>query len=295
MPNRTIIIAEIGECFNGNLGTAKRLMEVAKEAGCDYVKFQTLDREGIAKDDPEREWFLRVALTKGQLETLMGYSRRLGIRFLCSPENEKKAQVLKQIGLGEIKIASCSLTDYELLNYVNKSFLRVFLSTGMASIKEVRKAVRMLDRVKELLILHCISEYPTGPLLKKRGLRPLSTKDVRFNMMKMLMELFPGHKVGYSDHTSGILAPIVAVAMGAQVVEKHITLDRKTPVENFKKGKEYLGTDHVMSLEPEELSEMVLSIREVENMVGPWRWERSKGETLLRKFLRGRFKHNEEG
>src|SRR3990167_588789 len=236
MSQKSIIIAEIGECFNGDIEVAKRLVEVAKKAGCDYVKFQTLDRKGIAKDDPEREWFLKVALTKGQLETLMGYARRLGIRFLCTPENKKKAQVAERIGLKEIKIASCSLTDYELLDYVGKNFSRGFLSTGMASLDEIRKAVKTLDRVKELFILHCVSEYPTGPLLEKRGLKALSLRDVRFNMMKMLMELFPGHKVGYSDHTSGILAPLVAVAMGAQAEEKHITLDRKTPIKNFRTG-----------------------------------------------------------
>lgn len=294
MSQRTIIIAEVGECFNGDMGVAKRLIKAAKEAGCDYVKFQTLDRKGIARDDPEREWFLKIALTENQLETLREYSRGSGIGFLCTPENKKKAQVLKRLRFTEIKIASCSLTDDELVDYAGKNFSRVFLSTGMASLGEIQKTVAMLSGVKELFILHCISEYPTGPLLEKRGLKALSSKDVRFNMMKMLMELYPGRKVGYSDHTSGILAPVVAVALGAQVIEKHVTLDRKTPVENFRTGREYLGTDHVLSVEPEELKEMVRNIREVETMFGPQRWERSGGEKLLREFLRGRFKHNEE-
>ena len=105
--------------------------------------------------------------------------------------------------------------------------------------------------------MHCISEYPTGPLLEQRGLKALSNEDVRLNMMRMLIELFPQYNIGYSDHTCGILAPLVAVAMGAKVIEKHITLDRQTPMKNFETGGEYLGTDHVLSLEPEELGEMV--------------------------------------
>jgi sialic acid synthase SpsE len=138
--------------------------------------------------------------------------------------------------------------------------------------------------------MHCVSEYPTGPLLEQRGLKALSPEEVRLNMMRILMALFPQHKIGYSDHTVGILAPVAAVAMGAAVIEKHITLDRKTPVENFLQGKEYLGTDHVLSLEPAELREMVRQIREVEQMLGPWKWERSEGELILREFLRERFK-----
>ena len=125
--------------------------------------------------------------------------------------------------------------------------------------------------------------------MEQMGLKALSPEDVRLNMMRMLMALFPQHAIGYSDHTSGILAPVAAVAMGARVIEKHITLDRQTPIEHFLAGKEYLGTDHVLSLEPEELREMVRQIREVELMVGPWRWERSRGEIILRKFLRERF------
>ena len=97
------------------------------------------------------------------------------------------------------------------------------------------------------------------------------------------------YKIGYSDHTSGILAPIAAVAMGAMVVEKHVTLDRKKPIENFNKGKKYLGTDHILSAEPEELKEMVSQIREVEKMLGKPKWERSEGEKILRNFLRKRF------
>jgi sialic acid synthase SpsE len=141
--------------------------------------------------------------------------------------------------------------------------------------------------------MHCISEYPTGPLLEKNGLNALKNENVHLNMMVMLKRLFKGYKVGYSDHTGNIFVPAIAVAMGAKVIEKHITLDRRTPIECFNKGLGYMGTDHVLSLEPDELKQMVKNIREVEKIKGEWRWERTEGECILREFIRGRFRQGE--
>lgn len=286
---RTIIIAEIGECFNGDLEIAKRLMLVAKEAHCDIAKFQTLDYENISSDDPEKEWLRNVALTPQKIEYLVKYAREINIQVLFTPENIKTAGWLLDKGLKDVKIASSSATDTEFIEFVNNRFERVFISTGMASFDEVKEAVNHLNKIPDLYIMHCISEYPTGPLLEQRGLKALSHEDVRLNMMQILMGVFPRHNIGYSDHTSGILAPIAAVAMGARVIEKHITLDRKIPVENFKMGMEYLGTDHILSLEPDELKEMVRQIKEVEKMFGGWEWERSQGEMALKGFIRKRF------
>lgn len=287
--DHTIIIAEIGECFNGDMRAAHRLIEVAKEAGCDYAKFQTLDPRKVAEDDPEREWFLRIALTEDRIDTLIEYGRQIGIPVFFTPENEETAAWLFERELQTVKLASSSLVDTSLLDYVNGRFDTVFLSTGMGSLDEINQAISRLDEVPNLCILHCISEYPTGALLEQRGLQALAHKDMRLNMMKMLMQLFPQHRVGYSDHTVSILAPVIAVAAGAAIIEKHITLDRQAPIANYLEGEEYLGTDHVLSLEPEELKEMVRQIREVETMFGPWHWERSDGEKILMKFLRERF------
>lgn len=286
---RTLVIAEIGECFNGSLAAAKRLMHEAQKAGCDIIKFQTLDCESINPHDSEREWFLKIALNPEKIRHLAGYAQKMHMRILFTPENIKTAQWLIDARLQEVKIASSSLADTALIRFVNNSFKRVFISTGMAALGEIKKAVSMLKDVSDLYIMHCISEYPTGPLLEKRGLRPLAEENTRLNMMKMLIELFPDKKIGYSDHTQGILAPILAVAGGARVIEKHITLDRETPVSNFRMGGEYLGTDHILSIEPTELKKMVSEIRKVERMLGEWKWERSEGENLLRKFLRKRF------
>ena len=287
--NKTVIIAEIGECFNGDMETAKRMISVAKDADCDIVKFQTLDYENISEDDPENKWFKKIALDPEKIEILVGYAGEMDIQILFTPENVKTSQWLADADLKSVKIASSCMYDLELIKFINHHFEQVFMSTGMASLDQVNEAVNHLSNILDLYVMHCISEYPTGPLLEDSGLKALSHENVRLNMMRMLMELFPQYKIGYSDHTSGILAPVAAVAMGAKVIEKHITLDRKTPIENFKAGKEYLGTDHVLSIEPDELKEMVCQIREVEKMFGDWKWERSEGEIILRDFLRGRF------
>ena len=293
MSDRILIIAEIGECWNGDFGQAKRLIEIAAQAGCDYAKFQTLDRNGIADDDPERDWFLSIALDRDQLVELREHARRHGVGFLVTPEKKKQAEMLQSMGCEHVKIASSCLVDDELLDYVSHNFTRVFISTGLAELPEIDSAVRRLSRVPELYIFHCIAEYPTGPLLEERGLAALRDEDVHMAMMNILAERYPRARAGYSDHTVGLLAPVVAAAAGARAIEKHITLDRETPVRNFKSGGRYLGTDHVLSLEPSELAEMVRAVRAIEAMMGDKEWRRSAGELKLREFLRSRFHHDE--
>lgn len=294
MSDRILIIAEIGECWNGDFAQAKRLIEVAASAGCDYAKFQTLDREGIADDDPERDWFLSIALDRGQLSELRDHAMKHGVGFLVTPEKKKQAEMLAGMGCTEVKIASSCLVDEELLDFVSGRFQRVFISTGLADLREVDNAVRRLSLVPELYVFHCIAEYPTGPLLEERGLAALLDEDVHMEMMRILADRYPQARAGYSDHTVGVLAPMVAAAAGARAIEKHITLDRETPVRNYRGDGPYQGTDHVLSLEPDELTAMVSSIRLVERMLGTKEWRRSAGELKLREFLRHRFHHEEQ-
>jgi N,N'-diacetyllegionaminate synthase len=293
MSDRILIIAEIGECWNGDFAQAKRLIEIAAQAGCDYAKFQTLDREGVADDDPERDWFRSIALDRHQLSELRDHAAEHRVGFLVTPEKKKQAEMLADMGCDHVKVASSCLVDDELLDFVNRKFKRVFISTGLAELPEIDGAVRRLSAVPELYVFHCIAEYPTGPLLDERGLAALRDEDVHMEMMNILAERYPRARVGYSDHTVGLLAPMVAAAAGARAIEKHITLDRETPVRNFHNGGRYLGTDHVLSLEPGELAEMVRIIRLIEKMLGSKDWRRSAGELKLREFLRGRFHHDE--
>jgi N,N'-diacetyllegionaminate synthase len=287
---RTIIIAEIGECWNGDDASAGHLIEVAASAGCDYAKFQMLDRNGIAPDDPERDWFLKLALDESRLRKFQQHAHACGIGFLVTPENAAQVPLVAGLPCEAVKIASSCLIDDELLRAVDGRFRRVFLSTGLAELSEVDHAVGLLGSVEELFLLHCVAEYPTGVLLEERGLKALDDADVRLAMMSILAERYPQARAGYSDHTVGLAAPLAAVAAGAAVIEKHITLDRRTPARNFLEGGPYLGTDHVLSLEPDELRAMVEGIRHVERILGERTWERSAGELRLRSFLRERFR-----
>ncbi len=288
---KAIIIAEIGECWNGDRLQAKKLIQIAAKAGCDYVKFQTLDRDTVRQDDPEKEWFLKLALSEEMISFIIQEAKKNNIRPLFTPANAKKAELLRQrFKLTEVKIASSVAHNKDTVKYCAKNFQTVFLSTGMSSLPEIKEMVsNFKDSRTKLFLLHCISEYPTGPLLEQRGLKSLSEENVRLKMMLILKDKFPRFKIGYSDHTIGALACICAVAAGAEVIEKHITLDRKTPIERYKNGRGYLGTDHILSMEPAELVDFVKQIRQVERIFGEVKWKRTEGEIMLKDFLIGRF------
>lgn len=285
----TEIIAEVGECFNGDMETAHRMIETAKRCGCDVVKFQILDMEEVAADDPEYDWFAKIALDRARIHMLIAWAQAAGIRILFTPVSFRTASWLVDEGQTTVKIASSFVRKQELLAYINEHFETVYASTGMASLDDVNALVGALDKAKRIKLLHCVSEYPTGPLLEERGLRALDEKDAHLSMMTMLKRLFPDIPVGYSDHTDGIFVPTIAAAMGADVIEKHFTLDRTTPIRHYEQGLAYMGTDHVLSVEPPKLREMVQQIRRVEQVRGPWRWERSAGERILIDFLQGRY------
>lgn len=286
---KTKVIAEVGECFNGNIETACTMIREAQKAGCDIVKFQLLDMDEVAQDDPEYEWFSKLNLSQIDIKRLIECAKENQIEILFTPVSVKTAEYIYKAGLKTVKIASSFINKQELLLYINEHFETVYISTGMADLEEIAKVIDLLNMPKDIIILHCVSEYPTGPLLEERGLKALDEKDVHMNMMLILKVLYPNHKVGYSDHTDGILVPIIAAAMGAEFIEKHFTLDRNTPIEHFNTRDVYMGTDHVLSVESDKLKEMVDMIRRVEAVKGEWKWERSEGEKILRNFLRGRY------
>lgn len=283
------IIAEVGECFNGSMECAKVMISEVARAGCDIVKFQILDMDEVSSDDPEYEWFRKIELSRDNIALLRRWAEDEHIDILFTPVSVKTASFLVEEGIHTVKVASSFIRKKEVLEYINHYFHKVYLSTGMADLDEIRNAVSMLDKPEEVIILHCISEYPTGPLLEQRGLKALDEKDAHLNMMRILKNEFPGYKIGYSDHTDGIFVPVTAASMGAEVIEKHFTLDRQTPIDHYMQGKEYMGTDHVLSVEPKELQEMVRQIRRVERCQGDMNWNRSTGEKILLDFLRGRY------
>lgn len=267
--SKAVIIAEIGENHLGDMNIARELIIKAAEAGADYAKFQSYIPDNFRKDDPEYDWFKKVSLSDEAHFMLKECAGKYGIKFLSAPFSLERAKFLcEDLGLKEIKIASAMLLNFSVLDYVNEYAEIVFLSTGMATIPEIKQALSHLDKVKKCYILHCVTQYPC--------------KDEEANLLaiQVLQEEFSGYSIGYSDHTVGCLAPIVAVSLGARVIEKHFTFD--------KNAKE--GTDHIISAEPKELKEMIKGIRKIMLLLGEKTKEATVGECGIKDFVRNRFK-----
>ena len=260
---KVFVIAEAGVNHNGNIEIARRMIDVAKEAGADAVKFQTFRAEAIAsKIAPKADYQKSEAgssenqvdmLKKYELDEtthkeLLEYCKKKGIMFLSTPFDVESVDMLHRLGLQTFKVSSGEITNLPLLKKVGSLRGNVILSTGMADMDEVGSALDVLIKAgtprENIILLHCNTAYPT----------PL--KDVNLKaMLTMRQDLRIG--VGYSDHTLGIEIPIAAAALGAQVIEKHFTLDRNME-----------GPDHKASLEPDELKDMVRAIRNIEEAMG---------------------------
>lgn len=255
------IIAEAGVNHNGSLETAKRMIASAKRTGCSCIKFQTFQAEQLVtvqakkaayqmktteSNGSQYEMLKALELSAQNFMELKKCCENEGIDFLSTPFEEASAELLRQLGLSIWKIPSGEITNQPFLQHIGSYQQKVILSTGMSTLEEVEKAVEWLREsgTKDITLLHCTSNYPTPP------------KDVNMRAMLTLQEHFQ-LPVGYSDHTEGIVIPVMAAAMGACVIEKHFTLDRTMP-----------GPDHKASLEPDELRQMVQSIRIVEQAYG---------------------------
>lgn len=267
MRERTIIIAEIGENHLGDLDMARRMVIEAAAAGADIVKFQSYDASDVAERDPEREWFAKVQLSDEMHVELKRLAESRGVEFLSAPFSLERARFLcEELGLRKIKIASSEMLNFPLLDYVARRAEVVFLSTGLAELEEVADALRRLERVPTLYVLHCVTVYPTPD------------EDANLLAIDALRRRFPHRPVGYSDHTLGIVAPVVAASLGARVIEKHFTLDKMLP-----------GTDHILSATPQELREMVAMVRRVEQQLGSGEKRPAVRELEVRECVRGRF------
>ena len=253
---RTLIIAEAGVNHNGSLETAKQLVRTAKECGADIVKFQTAKLDSLVskfaemadyqkantgKTESQKEMLAKLLLSFEDFTELAAYCKEIGIMFLSTPFDIESIHFLND--MQDIwKIPSGEITNYPYLVEIAKTGKQIILSTGMCELDEIRAAVKVLkdNGAEDITILHCTTEYPA----------PLA--EVNLNVMETLRNEF-GCKVGYSDHTKGIEISLAAVAMGAEVIEKHFTLDKNMP-----------GPDHKASLEPDELKALVDGIRNIE-------------------------------
>ena len=254
------IIAEAGVNHNGSYELACKLVDAAKEAGADCVKFQTFKSEKLVSRNAQKadyqksttgegsqvEMLKKLELSYSEFVNLSKYCDEVGIAFLSTPFDFESIKFLDSIDMPFWKIPSGEITNYPYLVELAKSRKPVVMSTGMCELEEINEAIKVLtdNGTTNIKLLHCNTEYPTP------------FEDVNLKAMQTLREEF-GFEVGYSDHTKGIEVPIAAVALGATVIEKHFTLDRKME-----------GPDHKASLEPRELSEMIKSIRNIERAIG---------------------------
>ncbi len=269
MARKVLVIAEIGENHAGDWDLARRMVVEAIAAGADIVKFQSYVGSEVADSDPEKEWFTRVQLPDALHVELKALAEQHGGEFLSSAFSLGRAAFLVEtLGLSKIKVASSEMLNFPLLDYLNRRAGTVFLSTGMATLPEIGEAVAHLSQVKDLYLLQCTTQYPCPPEAANLAVIPA------------LRAAFSRCRPGYSDHGRGILAPVAAAALGAEVIEKHFTLDRSLP-----------GTDHALSALPSEFRTMVEQIREVEVLLGNATKAPTPEEGRIREFVRGRFRN----
>lgn len=263
MSAQTLIIAEAGVNHNGDIELAKKLIDVAVNAGADCVKFQTFNAGRIAthaakkadyqaqttdRNETQHEMLRRLELTPAMHHELIAHCKILNIGFFSTGFDIKSVDFLASLGQNLFKIPSGEITNLPYLRHIGRLGKPIILSTGMSNMPEIESAIKALEQAgtprSKITVLHCTTEYPT----------PMC--DVNLHAMQSIQTEL-GVAVGYSDHTLGIEVAVAAVAMGATVIEKHFTLDRNLP-----------GPDHKASLEPAELKTMVSSIRNIELALG---------------------------
>jgi len=280
--NKILIIAEAGVNHNGNLNTALKLIKKAKWAGADIVKFQVADSSMITKNAPKADY--QILNTKKKKETQYDMIRKLElnwdiahkkmiqsckknkIEFLTSAFSLKGLEIIKKLKLKRLKIPSGEINNIPYLEKIAGFKKKVILSTGMANMKEIKKCLIILTKnglkKKDITLLHCNTAYPTP--IKDCNLRAIQTLKKKFNV-----------RVGYSDHTNGFEASIAAISLGSEIIEKHLTLDKKMS-----------GPDHKASLNPVEFKNMVTRVRNIANALGNGIKKPSKSEKRNIKIVR---------
>ena len=260
---KTIIKAEAGVNHNGNYEMALKMIDEAKAAGADYVKFQTAkpelvistfapkaeyQKETTGNGESQLEMCKAIHLPLTDYKPLKEYCDKVGIGFMSTPFDLVSIDVLEPLDMDYYKIPSGEITNLPYLRAIAAKGRKVIISTGMSELPEIEEALQVLEngglKRSDIIVLHCNTEYPT----------PM--RDVNLRAMLDIRDWL-GVAVGFSDHTNGIEVPIAAVALGAEVIEKHFTLDKTLP-----------GPDHKASLEPQELKAMVDAIRNIESALG---------------------------
>ncbi len=279
--DKVFIIAEAGVNHNGDMALAKQLIDIAADAKADAVKFQTFIAEKLVSKFAEKAAYQKAStdaaenqlnmirkleLKFDQFEELRNYADSKNIMFLSTPFDFPSIDFLKSLGMTHGKIPSGELTNMPYLIKMAKSFEQLIVSTGMSEMAEIHAALKVLldhgAKKENIVVLHCNTEYPTP--FEDANLRAMQSIEKEFSI-----------RVGYSDHTPGIEAPVAAVALGATVIEKHYTIDKTME-----------GPDHAASLDPQELKAMVSAIRNTEKALGSGEKTPSKSETKNKAIAR---------
>jgi N,N'-diacetyllegionaminate synthase len=245
--NPTYVIAEGGLNHNGHLKTAKKIIEQAHESGADAIKFQTYKSEKFLSTKSQYfNFFKDVELSYDEFAEINDYAKTVGITFFSAPFDIESAIELKKLKVPCIKIASSDITNTPLLKSIAQMKLPMIISTGLSTLSEVEEATKtcISENNRQLMLLHCIADYPTRP--KDANLLAIHTMKKKFN-----------YPIGYSDNGESTLVDIVAVSMGAKIIEKHFTLDKKM-----------VGPDHSFSIDPIGLTKLISEIRIIEEIKG---------------------------
>lgn len=280
----TFIIAEIGVNHNGSIELAKNMIKSASRCGVDAVKFQTFRSEDLvtenaktadyqqknANESSQLEMLKKLELTFEDFKELKDYASKCNVMFISSPFDINSVDLLENLNVSLYKLGSGELNNFELIDYVQKTNKPMILSTGMATLDEIKETYDFIENKENLIILHCITGYPT------------SFEEANLNFIKTLQSEFDV-PIGFSDHSPGIELPIAAVALGACVVEKHFTLDKTLE-----------GPDHKASLNPVEFKAMVDAIRNVEIAMGDGVRKFSENELEIKKIARKSIILNED-
>ena len=278
---KVFIIAEAGVNHNGDVKLAYKLVDFAKEAEVDAIKFQTFKTEkviskyaamasyqkkNLGTNESQYEMVKKLEISYKEFKKLKDYCDEIKIMFLSTPDEEYSLNFLvDELNISFVKIGSGEVTNLPYLRKIAAKNKPIIMSTGMANLGEVEEAINTIREVNfkvQISLLHCTTNYPTP--YEEVNLKAMQTLAAAFKL-----------PVGYSDHTLGIEVPIAAVAMGAKIIEKHFTLDNKLP-----------GPDHKASLEPDELKEMVKAIRNIEKALGDGIKKPNKSEIEIMKVAR---------
>ena len=280
--NKTVIIAEASVNHNGKLKFGKRLIDEAKKAGADIIKFQTYKAKKLTTKNAPRFWNWQGELkkngtqydsysnldsfTKNEYSQLINYCKKKKIEFLSTPFDEESANMLVEIGIKGFKVASSDITNHPFLEFLAKKKLPILLSTGASSINEIKEAVRVINKSgnKKILVMQCTLCYPTKP----QDANLLAINDIKRN--------FPKYLVGLSDHTLGIEIASASVLYGVSAIEKHFTFNKKL----------LKSADHWLSIDPRELKKLVENVRTINLSMGNGKKIALKCENQARKFAR---------